>query len=175
NKAMAFASDIRFTPLVGYGYSEQEIQFTDGVLEEPPLGPFPGLNSEFDPEWLGGFLGFDGQFRITNTIYVNANFRYWPWLEYSSVANWNLREDLAKPTSFTQEADGDGTDYEIGLEWYLDDDKSIGLSYRENDFSSDPGTDRVITVDNENIYTRLNGADWKSKAWTVSFQWRFGG
>jgi hypothetical protein len=173
-KQVAFASDIRFTPILGYGYAEQEIQFKDGIQEIPDLGPFPGLNSSFDPKWYGTFVGFRGQFRVTSRVYVNANLRFWPWMSYEAEATWNLRTDLSQPVSFKQDADADGTDYEIGLEWYISDDKSIGVSYREIDFSTDPGTDHVITAQGENLFTRLNRADWSSEAWTLSYQWRFG-
>ena len=53
----------RLTPLVGYSYSAQYLNITDGVqtVSEPslapagvtpnPIGPFPGLDSSYDTAW----------------------------------------------------------------------------------------------------------------------------
>lgn len=172
-KRVAFASDIEFIPVVGYGYSRHEISFVDGIQVIPDLGAIPGLNSGFDPTWSGTFLGFESTFRVGGRLSVDANVRFWPWAEFESEANWNLRSDLNKPISFVQAADGEGIELEIGLRWRVSNKQSISLSYFDNEFDTQSGSDKVITSQGDNLFTRLNQAEWLSHGWTLSYEWQF--
>ncbi len=51
------------TPLLGYSYHEQNLNITDGNQTIPDSGSFPGLNSSYDTEWQGPWIGFDLRFK----------------------------------------------------------------------------------------------------------------
>jgi len=51
------------TPLLGYSYHEQNLNITDGNQTIPNLGPFPGLDSSYETEWKGPWIGFDLRFK----------------------------------------------------------------------------------------------------------------
>lgn len=173
SKRMAFASDIQITPQIGYGYTKQEIEFEDGVQIIPDLGAFGGLNSSYDPEWRGIFIGVDSRFRVYKNFFLSVNARYWPDLNYKAEANWNLRDDFSHPRSFVQSADADGIDAELGVEWVFGGRQSVSLSYYMSDYSTDSGSDEVITSQGISFFTRLNEASWEKKGWSLAYEWRF--
>ncbi|MGD8686846.1 MAG: autotransporter domain-containing protein, partial [Syntrophobacterales bacterium] len=104
-----------FTPLVGYSYHEQNLRLTDGVqtvsepglappgVTPPPLGPFAGLDSKYEAEWKGPWVGLDLSLRPTEKLTMMATFEY-HWADYEAKAKWNLRTDLNQPKSFTHDA-----------------------------------------------------------------------
>lgn len=173
-KRAAFASAFSITPRIGYNYQRQEITFTDGVQLVPDMGAFEGLNSSYTPEWQGLYVGVDGSFRIYERFHVLYSAQYYPDLSLSADGSWNLRADLAHPLSFRHSGDGTGFDLEAGLEWAIDRDKAISLSYRHTEFDVSDGTDQVFSVDFGDLYTRLNNASWVSYGWLLQMRWRFG-
>ncbi|NKC01878.1 MAG: hypothetical protein GKR90_25725 [Pseudomonadales bacterium] len=172
-KRMAFASDYSVSPTLGYALSTQEIRFVDGVQVIPDLGSFPGLRSEYKTEWKGMFAGLNTRFRLLRDLEFVLDARYFPDSNFKGIGSWNLREDLQNPTSFTDTADASGYRLRYGLDWAISDNKSLNLSYYIADFETDPGSAEVHTVFGISLFTRLNEATWKSRGWSVGFNWRF--
>jgi hypothetical protein len=102
---------LRFIPLLGYSYNQQNLIISDGfqTISTPgfahPGGPFPGLASTYETEWVGPWLGLDLIAPVNEKITLSAGFEY-RWTSNKAEANWNLRGDLAHPTSFEHSADG---------------------------------------------------------------------
>ena len=102
---------LRFIPLLGYSYNQQNLIISDGfqTISTPgvthPGGPFPGLASTYETEWFGPWLGLDLIATVNEKITLSAGFEH-RWTSYKAEANWNLRGDLAHPTSFEHSADG---------------------------------------------------------------------
>ncbi|UCG08955.1 MAG: hypothetical protein JSV83_10030, partial [Desulfobacterales bacterium] len=79
-------ADIR--PVVGYSYHEQNLTITDGYQPiatpgiTPPEGPFVGLDSTYETQWYGPWVGMDLRFTSTNLkpviygIEALLNFEY---------------------------------------------------------------------------------------------------
>jgi len=67
---------------------------TDGVQIIPASGPFPGLASSYDAQWIGPWLGAEALIEAERGWSIMANFEY-HLADYSASANWNLRTDLA--------------------------------------------------------------------------------
>lgn len=174
------SSDATFqlTPLVGYSYHEQNLEMTDGlqtvsdqaiandffgpgVVVLPPLGPFPGLDSSYDTEWYGPWLGVEMTYQVSERLKLLGNIEY-HWYDFEGTANWNLRDDLAHPVSFEHFSDGTGLAFglkflgELTRNW----SGSLELDYR--DWETDAGLDVVYDASGSRSGTRLNEVGWES-------------
>lgn len=174
SRRVALASDISFSPEIGYSYIKKEISFTDGIQLIPDEGPFQGLNSSYDPTWSGSYIGFDSQFRIFRGLFISAAARYWIDVTAEADARWNLRSDLQQlPSSFSQSADASGTMFQSGFSWVFRNGNSISVSYRHSKFESDAGVDETTTAQGERFATRLNELEWRNHGWMIGFEWAF--
>jgi hypothetical protein len=166
------------TPLVGYSHHEQHLRITDGNQTIPPLGPFPGLDSSYDTEWKGPWIGFDFRFKakeLKNFAHrIEPYFTYeYHWADYEAEADWNLRDDFAHPKSFEHDADGNGyiigTGVNIALHRYF----ALNFNFDYQDWSTDEGTDKVFFADGTTAKTQLNEVNWSSYALSLGLSLRF--
>jgi hypothetical protein len=172
------------TPLVGYSYHEQNLTITDGNQTistpgfTPPLGPFSGLDSTYETEWQGPWIGLDMYFKAKKIDYwvkriePYLSFEY-HWADYDAVANWNLREDFEHPKSFEHEADGDGWVLGLGLNYVIGPNFLLNLNYDYQSWSTDHGTDKVFFSDGTTAKTRLNEVNWTSNVFSLGLILRF--
>ena len=165
------------TPLVGYSYHEQNLTMTDGNQTltspiAPPLGPFPGLDSSYDTQWKGPWLGVDAAFSSASssnktTVFdeyeLILGFEY-HWADYEAEADWNLRTDFAHPKSYEHEADGTGVVLSADLNIYFNAHWALNLNANYQTWETDPGTDRTFFADGTVSETRLNTVEWDSYA-----------
>jgi hypothetical protein len=176
-----FASKrLRVIPLVGYSFSVQNLTLTDGfqTVSLPPsgqpVGPIAGLNSTYETEWRGPWIGVDLSWAVTDRITLLSSFEY-HWATYEAVANWNLRSDLLPSRSFEHDADGRGIVASAGAEYLLKESWYVGLNVTYQEWSTDHGVDRVFLADGRVLETRLNEVNWDSFAVfagvTYRFQW----
>ena len=169
---------LRLIPLAGYAYSEQNLKLIDGVqtISLPPatqpLGPIEGLDSTYTTQWTGPWLGLDVWFQASQKIMLFGSFEY-HWADYEAVANWNLVDEFAHPTSFEHEADGSGIVVSVSGEYMLKGPWSLSLTASYQDWSTDAGTDRLYLADGTTSLTRLNEVNWESYAILVGITYRF--
>lgn len=177
------------TPFVGYSYHQQNLSLTDGlqtisnqaqadaafgpdVVVLPPLGPIPGLDSTYEAQWYGPWLGLDLEIRPSSRLTLTGSAEY-HWASYEAKADWNLRSDFAHPTSFDHHADAEGivlsaaAALEVGERW------SMELSYDYQDWQAEDGRDRVFFTDGTVGVTRLNEVNWESQAVMLGATYRF--
>jgi hypothetical protein len=173
------ASDkFRLIPVVGFSYSRQNLTMRDGLqrISQPPqtqpIGPIAGLDSTYDTEWYGPWVGVDMSFRPSDKILLFAGFEY-HWADYEAEANWNLRTDLAHPVSFEQEADGTGFLITAGGDYIFSGPWSLGLEVNYQDWSTDAGIDRQFNSDGTTAVTQLNEVNWESFAIMLRVTYRF--
>lgn len=95
---------VTLTPLIGYGWDQQTYKMTDGFQTIPDLGAFAGLDSEYQTNWYGPFLGIEAEI-YSNRHKVTLRGEYHS-LDYHGEGIWNLRDDFMQDPSFKQE----GTD-----------------------------------------------------------------
>ena len=167
-----------FTPLVGYSHHEQNLTVTDGYQTIPPLGSFAGLNSSYDTEWEGPWIGIDMCFRAgepRNFIErFETYFSYeYHWADYHAEGNWNLRDDLRHPKSFEHDADGTGWIFGAGLNFMLQRNIALNVNFDYQNWSTDNGNDKVFFSDGTTAKTQLNEVNWTSYALGLGISVRF--
>jgi len=182
-----------FTPLVGYSHHEQNLNMTDGfntisvsviippyVINSPPqsLGSFSGLDSSYESEWKGPWIGFDLNFRapeiktFAHRFETFISYEY-HWADYEAKANWNLRNDFKHPKSFTHDADGNGWIFRTGFNLILHRNIALNFNYEYQDWSTDSGTDKIFFADGTTAKTRLNEVNWTSYSLGLGVSVRF--
>jgi len=180
----AISDRLRLVPLVGYSYSDQFLRMTDGfqTVSEPSLvapedrppeiGPFAGLDSSYESEWWGPWVGIDVLFDASEKMTLFGGFEY-HWADYHGEANWNLISKFAHPKSFEHDADGTGIIVALGGEYHLTQPWYISLNINYQDWSTDPGLDRLFYADGTTADTRLNEVNWDSFAILLGLTYRF--
>jgi hypothetical protein len=181
---------VGLTPLIGYSYHEQNLTMTDGTQtitwislvpdfpDGPPLGPIAGLDSTYEAQWEGPWVGFDLIFTSKQGLHyltqveAYVNFEY-HWADYYAEADWNLRSDFAHPKSFEHDADGDGIVISAGWNIVWSHHWALNANFDYQDWSTDHGTDRTFFADGSVEETRLNEVNWKSYAIMVGAAYRF--
>ena len=166
------------TPLVGYSHHEQNLKMTDGYQTIPALGPFPNLDSSYETEWQGPWIGIDLNFKAaeikTFAHRFETFFSYeYHWADYEAEANWNLRDDFQHPKSFTHDADGNGWIIRTGFNFVLQRNIALNFSYDYQDWSTDSGTDKIFFTDGTTAKTRLNEVNWTSYSLGLGLSVRF--
>jgi hypothetical protein len=186
----------RIIPLIGYSYHGQKLRQQDGyqalwdsanyAIYNPggvgsvPLGPFSGLDSSYDAEWYGPWLGADVLMDLQEqgTAFVRLEGH---WVNYYARANWNLRDEFAHPVSFEHESNGRGWVLELGWQnvpshyhW------TWGVTVSLQSWTAGAGTDRTFFVDpappcNGNCYSEgpLNEVNWSSRSLNVTLNKAF--
>jgi hypothetical protein len=162
----------RFTPMIGYAINQQNLRLSDGVQTIPPSGSFPGLDSTYQSEWRGPWIGLHSLYEGAPRWQLGLDLEF-HWGDYEAVADWNLRTDLQHPRSFEHDADG------RGLRLLLEGIRQLGrrsdltLRLGLEDWETDAGTDRIYLADGSVVSTRFNGAQWQSLSLDLGWRYRF--
>lgn len=163
---------LSLSPLLGYSYHAQRLQIMDGYQTIPADGPITGLNSSYDTEWWGPWLGLEMSWLTTERLTLRGLTEYHR-ADFAAEADWNLRADFAHPLSFEQRADGYGWVNEIGLVLFLRDQWSLDLSGTYQRWQTGSGYDRVFLANGTTQSTRLNRVNRKSISFQVGLHYAF--
>ncbi len=165
--------DLWLTLLAGYSYHSQDLRITDGVQTIPATGPFAGLNSKYEAEWQGPWVGAElmGTRKRLNGF---LRFEYHFLVDYYAQADWNLRSDFQHPKSFEHEAEGTGLVVGLGGGWALNDNWSLNANIDIYDFKTREGIDRTFFSNGTTSETRLNEVNWSNWAAMLAVTYRFG-
>ncbi|HHP7236386.1 MAG TPA: hypothetical protein ACFCUC_17275 [Desulfobacterales bacterium] len=172
------------SPLLGYSLHVQNLTITEGVQTVSefgfpvPLGPFPGLDSSYDTQWYGPWLGLEAVYKSYGTGDPAGGFEFslgvqYHWADYEADATWNLRGDLRQPDSFEHDADGNGVVGSGAFAYLFNARWSLTVDAKYQDWETDPGIDRIFLADGTVLTTRLNEVNWESYALTVGIRCRF--
>jgi outer membrane protease len=164
-------SDIILTPFIGYGVHHQNHTDTDGIQivddpglealldgipsdlgpEDGNLGPFDGLDSTYDAEWTGPYIGLHAQIPVRAKGLLKVQYQFYV-IDYYADLYWNLRD-----LPFENEADGTGHAISVAYQHVLKENALLTLEGSYTSFETDEGiqTDPGGDID-------LNGAEWES-------------
>ncbi len=145
-------------PAVGYSYNRQELHITDGFQAIPLEGPFAGLDSSYDAQWIGPWAGID--FLLSTGRFSASGFFEYHAASYEATADWNLRDDFMHPGSFDHTADGKGIVAGLQGDFALRKHLSLSASMGLKDFTTGHGIDRTYFTDDTSVDTRLNEVNW---------------
>jgi outer membrane autotransporter protein len=166
------------TPLVGYSHHEQKLNITDGYQTIPSLGPIEGLDSSYETKWKGPWIGIDLHFKAAETKSVAHRFETYVtyeyhWADFEAEANWNLRNDLAHPKSFSHDADGNGFVISAGINYLLTQNWALNFNFDYQDWSTDSGTIKFYLADGTTHKQQLNEVNWTAYAFMMGLSLRF--
>jgi opacity protein-like surface antigen len=166
---------VTLTPLLGYSYHEQNLRITDGfqTISFPgqPTGPFPGLDSSYEAEWRGPWIGLDADFQPLERVSLSGNLQY-HWADFQAVADWNLRTDFQHPVSFTHDANASGFKVSAAAAFELVERWSVELSYDYREWQTAAGIHRFFFVDGV-AAVPLNKVNWTSQSLSIGLHYRF--
>ncbi len=149
-------------PLIGYSYHRQNLRITDGRQTIPATGAFSGLDSSYDAEWLGPWVGAD--FVVTRPgLSFNGGVEF-HIASYHAEADWNLRSDFRHPTSFEHFASGAGAVLSGAMDFPVRRDSpwTFSASVDMQAFRATAGLDRTYMATGATIDTELNEVNWTS-------------
>jgi hypothetical protein len=119
----------RLIPLVGLCYSEENYNLRNGVQVVPALGPFGGLDSDYETQWYGVLWGGELHWLPNEDWDLMARFTS-RHANYRADGHFNLRSDLAQRRSFGQATTGRGSIYELGAKRALGAGFTLDLNTR---------------------------------------------
>lgn len=173
------------TPVVGYGFNMQALSMTDGkqVVSEPsltpsdfnaphPVGAIRHLDSSYTAYWYGPWFGFNASYKYNDNVDLNVGVEY-HIVELFAQADWNLRQEFDHPVSFEHEANGSGFVWNFQGKYRMNDNWSMLLSGRIQNWETDAGTDRTYFSDGTVGLSRLNSVEWDSYELLSGVQYRF--
>jgi hypothetical protein len=168
-------------PLAGFSYRRQRLKIREGVQTirvdfttgmVGPLGPFNGLDSSYDTEWRGPWIGIDLFCNVSGKWRLFGTFEYHR-VAYRAEADWNLRADLAHPKSFEHRANGEGFVISIGADYSISGNWSIHSQGELKMWSTNPGTHRFFFRNGSSSETRLNEVAWDSSGVMIGLTYRY--
>ncbi len=180
-----FVSDkIGVTPFVGLSFQGQNFTMTDGFQTvsnfgfPADIGPFSGLDSSYDADWYGPWIGLEGAFYDRRANLAASRQEIFGGVElhyayYDARANWNLRGDFAHPVSFEQESDGYGGVLYIGYKFFFNPRWSLNFNGKYQRWETKSGTHTFLWSDGTSSDTRLNEVDWESFSVTAGVTCRW--
>ena len=163
---------IYITPFAGLSVHQQNLTLTDGVQTIPALGPLTGLNSSYDAQWQGPWIGVDALIETGHSVSLVASAEY-HWASYTAQANWNLRDDLAHPVSFKHTAKGQGVVLSGGVSYLVTQDWTVNVTLKHRKWTTRAGSDWTYLADGSTGFTRFNAANWDSTAYNIEIVHRF--
>lgn len=159
-------------PLAGYSVHQQDLTMHDGQQTVPFSTTLTRLNNNYDAQWNGAWVGMDALFGMGWNVSLNATVEY-HWIDYSAEANWNLRNDLAHPLSFTHTAKGRGVLVSVGLSYRLSRNLLLNTSFDQQRWNTDAGYDHTFFSYGASSYYTLNAVNWDSRAVSLGAVYQF--
>lgn len=175
---------VSLCPMLGYAIAEQDFNIVDGyqvlstLPDMPSTGPIEGLDSRYQTRWKGPWIGAElllsmpvqkGPLRCVEVLFTGE----YHWIDYSAEANWNLRNDLQHPVSFSHDADGKGIMLGTTLRFQTNHHWGASLGMHMVDMATDAGLDRVYFSDGSIGETRLNEVNWRSFTVEAGLSYQF--
>jgi hypothetical protein len=146
---------------------------SDGVqtvasTQTPPLGAIPGLNSTYEAQWYGPWVGVELEFFVSVGIELGITFEHHKG-DYLGIGNWNLRSDFQHPKSFEHVSDATGNLLVLKLGIASNYSWQWLFSIQFQRWQAAPGTNWVFFSDNTVGLTRLREVNWQTHSVSFGF------
>ena len=158
---------IMLTPKAGISYHRQLLLMTDEFQTLPATGPFPGLNSSYDAQWLSIWVGMESLFRMNSAWQFMVSVEMHQ-VDYLARADWNLRTDFAHPVSFTHSAVGSGFVLAAGVNYAARQNWKADITATLQRWETGTGVDRTYFANGTVGVYPLNEVVWESASVGVS-------
>jgi hypothetical protein len=165
------------TPILGYSIHKQNLRMTNGnqtvnLIGSGYVGPFSGLNSSYDTNWNGAFLGLALKSEITKKHEFEALVQY-HINDYKAEADWNLRADFAHPKSFEHNANATGQTLNLKYKFKPSGNLSYSVALNYKKFSTNQGTDTTFLSDGSSAQVKLDKVNWDSTSLLAGLGYKF--
>lgn len=165
------------TPMAGYSRHLQYMKITDGRQTIPASGPLANLDSSYDADWSGPWLGLNLRLEASDrtSLVINAEYHR---ADYYAEANWNLRGDFAHPVSFKHTTQGFGFILSMALSHAVTEHWDVLARMEAQHWQADPGIDTLYTINTatgelQPTATRLNEVNWQSLSGGLAATYHF--
>lgn len=180
------AHDSYLAPQIGYAWSNLFLRMQDGVRVIAPVydangelqggapvyESIPGLDSTYEANWAGPYLGLSGHWRLSQALSLNGAIQR-HYSRYRAEADWNLRSDFSHPVSFKHRGDGNGWAAGLELAWQRDARLSYTLRLDARRFSLENGVDETYFSNGSQARIRLNEVEWDSASLSLGLQYKW--
>jgi hypothetical protein len=163
---------LRIALLTGVSFHSQLLKITDGFQTIPPTGSFPGLDSSYHARWVGGLAGFHLQLPVASKVVFEGSVAF-HLAVYNAIADWNLRTDLAHPTSFDHRTTGGGLTAEGAFEISLSRRFVAVFEGLYRFWWTRAGSDRTFIAAGGTAITRLNEVNWRALQFLLGLRYIF--
>ena len=165
------------TPMAGYSRHIQYLKITDGMQTIPAKSPIANLDSRYDADWSGPWLGVNLRMETSERSALTIDFEY-HWADYYAKADWNLRDDLVHPVSYRHDTTGVGVVASLAFSQALSKRWGFIVRIESQNWTTNPGVDTLYTINSSSgavqpDATRLNEVNWRSVSAGVEATYRF--
>lgn len=163
------SDDFIITPLVGYVVNSQRYQLENGkqTISSAPstatLGAINQLNSRYETDWNGFWLGVDFIAGAKNQLSVSGNIRYYQ-LDYEAEAYWDKQTDFEPSPSFTHIAEGDGTAVKVELSYTYGLRSTVVAGINYFSWKAEDGTATLNNISGTPTTRKFNTVEWESSS-----------
>jgi len=154
-------------PQIGYSVHKQTLHMQNGVQTIPSTGAVSGLDSNYESQWDGPWIGLDLRFEATTTSALQFRYEY-HIADYFADANINLDNTLAHPRSLSHNADATGTIFALGWREEFNDSWFLGFEVMTQRWTTDRGTNLVFPSNGAAYKTQLGKVSWSSTSVNVT-------
>lgn len=181
------------TPVVGFSYHHQHLEFHHGKQEIdafdpfPVLGPIPDLHVNYKPRWYGGFIGVDWEAQVDIPCVLVFGSAEYHWAQYRTTSTWNFADTFIN--DFNQKGHGQGLILNGGFSYKLQCNFWITAYGTYRNFYAEGGRHKTTSLTNNLLFprqtfgtfpafnprgeNRLRHFSWNSWVAGIGFDYRF--
>jgi hypothetical protein len=168
---------VYLAPMAGYSLHLQYLKISDGRQIIPATGAIDNLDSNYNAEWSGPWLGMNVRLEADERTAVIVNAEYHRAYYYAE-ANWNLRDDLAHPVSFKHDARGFGFILSMAVSRVVTKHLDVLARMEAQNWETNAGVDTLYTINTttkelQPTVTRLNAVHWRSLSGGIAATYHF--
>lgn len=156
----------------GYSNNLQKLKIKSGYQTIPNTGAFAGLNSQHKSTWKGPFIAGDLELFKNDDLSFDMGLQY-HMFDYEGVGTWNLRNELAQPTSFTQDGSGRGYMMHSSMKYKIQDNVNFLLKYQKSEYKVKDGQDTIFFANGLSGKSILNEAISKTNHLLFGVEYKF--